>query len=188
MGPVEASNRRVVERTKALKAWASQHDVDLKQLDDGQRWVVYAALQFRSHVGPLSALLRLLAYVLAHSGMAVPAPVIASLAGVSDRAVRTTKALAPDELLHSVRTPPRGRGKPKLGPEQAGTIAKFLVEHRDSEVNDVLAFIRTQIGVAIDRKTLRVFIARYGLGCLREDAIDDRPLFSEPPGSEGPSS
>jgi hypothetical protein len=87
-----------------------------------------------------------------------------------------------------VRTPPRGRGKPKLGPEQAGTIAKFLVEHRDSEVNDVLAFIRAQIGVAVDRKTLRVFIARYGLGCLREDTIDDRPLFSEPPDLAAPSS
>ena len=103
-------------------------------------------------------------------------------------AVHPLDPLTPDELLHSVRTPPRGRGKPKLGPEQAGTIAKFLVEHRDSEVNDVLAFIRTQIGVAVDRKTLRVFIARYGLGCLREDTIDDRPLFSEPPDSAAPSS
>src|SRR3954471_16779882 len=101
MGPIEASDRRGVERAKALDAWASQHDVDLKQLDEGQRWVVYAALQFRCHVGPLSALLRLLAYVLAHSGMAIPAPVIASVTGVSDRAVRTTKALTPDELLHS---------------------------------------------------------------------------------------
>jgi hypothetical protein len=188
MGLVEARNHRVVERNKALEAWACQHDVDLSQLDDGQRWVVYAALQFSSHVGLLSALLRLLTYVLAHSGMGLPAPVIASLTGVSDRAVRTTKALAPEELLHSVRTPPRGRGKPKLGPEQAGTIAKFLVEHRDSEVNDLLAFIRKQIGVAVDRKTLRVFIGRYGLGCLREDAVHDRPLFSEPPDSEAPSS
>jgi hypothetical protein len=111
--------------------------------------------------------------------MSLPDPVIAALTGVSDRAIRTTKGLSAEELLHSVRTPPRGRGKPKLGPEHAGAVAKFLVEHPGAQVRDVLAFIDKELGVEMDRKTLRFYIARYGLGCLRGDVLADAPLFSE---------
>jgi hypothetical protein len=109
--------------------------------------------------------------------MGLSAPLIGALTGVSDRSIRATKALSADELLHSVRTPPRGRGQPKLGAEHAGTVAKFLVEHPNAQVKDIIAFIRRDLGVELDRKTLRVYIARYGLGCLREDVVADTPLF-----------
>jgi hypothetical protein len=131
--------------------------------------------------------MRLLTYALAHSSMGLPAPVVAALTGVSDRAVRATKALTANELLHSLRTPPRGRGKPKLGPEHAGTMAKFLVEHPNSQVRDIIAFVRAELGVELDRKTLRVYLVRYGLGCLRGDLLADSPLLSEAQTSEGHS-
>jgi hypothetical protein len=148
---------------------------------------VFAALSIAQALEKIPALMRLLTYALAHSSMGLPAPVIAVLTGVSDRAVRATKALTANELLHSLRTPPRGRGKPKLGPEHAGTMAKFLVEHPDSQVRDIIAFVRAELGVELDRKTLRVYLARYGLGCLRGDLLADSPLLSEAQTSEGRS-
>jgi hypothetical protein len=188
MATVEAINGRRAARAERLDVWALEHCVELRHLDDGQQWLVFAALSVREALEGLPALMRLLTYMLAHSSMGLPAPVIAALSGVSDRAVRATKALTASELLHCVRTPPRGRGKPKLGPEHAGTVAKFLVEHPNPHVRDIIAFIRTELGVVLDRKTLRVYIARYGLGCLRGDLHADSPFFSEAQTSEAPFS
>jgi hypothetical protein len=161
--------------------------VELRHLDDGQQWLVFAAISIGRAFEKIPPLMRLLAYAMAHSAMGLPAPVIAALTDVSDRAVRATKALTANELLHSVRTLPRGRGKPKLGPEHAGTVAKFLVEHPSSQVRDIIAFIRAELGVELDRKTLRVYLTRYGLGCLRGELLADSPLLSEAQTSEVPS-
>jgi hypothetical protein len=188
MATIEATNGRSAARAERLDRWAHEHCVELRHLDDGQQWLVFAALGVGQALAGLPALMRLLAYVLAHSGMGLPAPVIAALTGVSDRAVRATKALSANELLHSVRTPSRGRGKPKLGPEHAGTVAKFLVEHPNPRVRDIIAFVRMKLGVELDRKTLRVYIARYGLGCLRGDLLAELPLFSEAQTSRAPFS
>jgi len=179
MATVEATRERRTARAECLDVWAREHCVELRHLDDGQQWLVFAALSVRGALEGLPALTRLLAFVLAHSGMGLPAPVIAALTGVSDRAVRATKALTANELLHSVRTPPRGRGRAKLGPEHAGTVAKFLVEHPNSQSRHIIEFVRTELDVVLDRKTLRVYIARYGLGCLRGDLHADSPFFSE---------
>ena len=177
MATIEATRSRCDARAECLDSWAQEHYVELRYLDDGQQWLVFAALSIAQALEKLPALMRLLTYALAHSSMGLPAPVIAALTGVSDRAVRATKTLTANELLHSVRTPPRGRGKTKLGPEHAGTVAKFLVEHPDSQVRDIIAFIRARLGVELDRKTLRVYLNRYGLGCLRGDSHTDSPLL-----------
>lgn len=178
MATTEATRGRLAARAEALEAWAEQHGLVLGHLDDGQQWLVFAALCVGGTLGGAPALMRLLAYVLAHCGMGLPGPVIAALTGVSDRAIRATKALSAEQLLLSVRTPPRGRGKPKLGPEHAGAVGKFLVEHRNVHVAEVLAFVREELQVELDRKTLRVYIARYGLGCLRADMLVDAPFLS----------
>jgi hypothetical protein len=187
MATVEATRARRDASTECLNLWARQHCVELRHLDDGQQWLVFAALSIARALENIPALTRVLTYALAHSDMGLPGPVIAALTNVSDRAVRATKALTATELLRSVRTPPRGRGKPKLGPEHAGTVAKFLVEHPSSQVRDIIGFVRAQIGVELDRKTLRVYLARYGLGCLRGELLADSPLLSEAQTSEGPS-
>lgn len=188
MATVEATNGRRAARAERLDLWAREHCVELRYLDDGQQWLVFAALSVGEALAGLPALMRLLTYFLAHSSLGLPAPVIAALTGVSDRAVRATKALTANELLHSVRTAPRGRGKPKLGPEHAGAVAKFLVEHPKSRVRDILDFVRTKLDADLDRKTLRLYIARYGLGCLRGDLLADSPLLSEAQTSEAPFS
>jgi transposase len=160
-----------------LKRWGKRHDIQVQRLDEGQQWVVFAALQVVVVLGKLAPLRRLLAWVLAHSGMDLGSMVIGAITGVSDRAVRTTKALEPEEILHSVRTPSRGRGKAKLGPEHAGLVAKYLVEHPNAKVKEILAFIKKEFGVTMDRLTLRRYIHRYGLGCLRGETHTDAPLF-----------
>ena len=132
-------------------------------------------------IGSLPPLRRLLTYVLAHSGMDLGSTVIGAVTGVSGRAIRNTQALEPKALLHSVRTPESGHRPRKLGPENAGVLAKYLVEHPGCRVDKIIEFIANEVGVTIDRKTLRTYIARYGLGCLRGEVHADAPLSSAPP-------
>lgn len=181
MAANETAETRREAKDEALEVWASEHDVKLEKLDDGQQWVIFAALVARDAFAGIPALLRLLAYVLAHCGMDLSAPVIAAVTGVSDRAIRTTKALSAQELLKSVRTPPRGRGTPKLGAIHVGAVAKFLFEHPNIQVHGILEFCSREFKISIDRKTLRMFIKRYGLGNFRDEEIVDTPLFSEVP-------
>lgn len=177
MGRAEASADREARRREVVEGWAKEHGIGLRRLDEGQQWVVFAALEVMAVVGQFAPLRRLLAWVLAHSGMDLGGTVIGAITGVSDRAVRTTKTLEPEEILHSVRTPSRGRGKAKLGPEHAGLVAKYLVEHPRSKVKEILAFIKNEFGVTMDRLTLRRYISRYGLGCLRGEIHTGAPLF-----------
>ena len=46
---------------------------------------------------------------------------------------------------------------------------------------ELLGFIKKTFDVEMDRLTLRRFLKRYGLGCLREEVIKDAPLFSVVP-------
>lgn len=177
MTRAESSARREAQRRTKLRSWGKKHGIQVQRLDEGQQWVVFAALQVVAVVGELAPLRRLLAYVLAHSGMKLGDRVIGAITRVSDRAVRATKTLEPKEILHSVRTQSRGRRKPKLGPEHAGLVAKYLVEHPKSKVKETLAFIKKKLGVSMDRVTLRRYLQRYGLGCLRGEIHADTPLF-----------
>jgi hypothetical protein len=188
MATVESTQRRLAARAQRLETWAGEHAVELRYLDDGQQWLVFAALTIRDVLSGLPALMRMLTYMLAHSGMDLPGPVIAAIAGVSDRAVRATKALTAAELLKSVQTPPRGRGQPKLGPEHVGALAKFLFEHPKAKVRDILEFIHAELDVVLDRLTLRRYIQRYGLGLLMGERMTDSPLLSEAQTLEEPFS
>ncbi len=173
----QAATRRESRRLEVLEAWARQSGICLERLDLGQQWAVYAALQATTHIGRLPGLRRMVGYLLAHSGMDLGTQVIAAVVGVSSRAVRTTQALSPTELLHSVRNPTGGHRPPKLEPVQAGPLAKFLVEHPRALVGETLAFVKDELGTEVDRVTLRRFIERFGLGCLKGERIADPPLF-----------
>jgi hypothetical protein len=59
-----------------------------------------------------------------------------------------------------------------------GLVAKFLSEHRRCSVAELLGFIHKSFGVTLERHTLRRFLERYGLGCLREETVMGTPLFS----------
>jgi hypothetical protein len=162
-----------------LKAWALKNHLNLERMDLGQQWVVFAALELIAFLGAVPALARVVGYFLGHCGMDLGTQVIAAIVGVSDRAVRQAKSLAPEQMLHSIRHPVGGHRKAKLKAEHAGIVAKYLVQHPRSRVNDLLDFISSQLGPKLDRLTLRRYLKRYGLGCLREAEIaGPSPLLS----------
>lgn len=170
-----------------LATWANDQDVDLARLDVGQQWIIFAALELIAFLGAVTPLKRLVGYFLAHCGMDLGTKTIAALVGTTDRAVRQTKALAAPEVLRGLRE--RGHRKAKLQAKHAGIVAKFLAARPNALAPEILAHIKSEIGVEIDRLTLRRYLERYGLGCLRrDDSVQPTPLFSAPHGSEARSS
>ena len=72
--------------------------------------------------------------------------------------------------------------------KDVGLVAKFLAEHKKKcSVAETLAYIEKTFGVEMDRLTLRRFLKRYGLGCLRKERISDAPLLSAAPSTAAPS-
>lgn len=173
-----SSSERDGLREQVLGDWARTHGLELKRFDPGQQWVIFFALRVIACLDKLPPLKRILGHFLARSGMDLGSGAIAAILGVTDRAVRNTQALEPTALLKSVQQPIRGHAKAKLEAHHAGVVAKFLVEHRRALVQEVLDFIDKELGIVIDRLTLRRYVARYGLGCLRGDLVTEGPLFS----------
>ncbi len=166
---------------------AEDHGIHLSRLDPGQQWVIFAALELIVFLGAVAPLKRLVGYFLAHCGMDLGTKMIAAVVGTTDRAVRQTKALAAAEVVRGLRE--RGHRKAKLQAKHAGIVAKFLASRPRALAPEILAHIKREIGVEIDRLTLRRYLKRYGLGCLRQDgSVEPAPLFSEAHGSEALSS
>jgi hypothetical protein len=164
-----------LERDAALQPWARQHQLDLHKLNAAQRWLLFFALQWIAWAGSVAPLRRLIGALLAHTRL-LSTSVIGALTGVSDRAVRKTREVAPAELIESLR-PPNTGAPCKLKPVHAGTVAKYLVQHPRVLQQDVIAHVHKTLGIDIDRQTLRRFLKRYGLGCLRDGIVEDAPLF-----------
>jgi hypothetical protein len=179
-----STREREQTRQRVLSKWAAKAGVNLERFDDGQQWVLFAALNIMAFVGTMPVMRRVTGYLLAHCGMELRTGVIAAVIGLSDRSLRTAQALGPAQLLHSIRNPIGGHRKPKLSPEDTGVVARYLFENPQSEVNDVLAFINTKLGVTMDRLTLRRFVARFGLGCLRDESVGDTAPFLAGPSTE----
>jgi hypothetical protein len=186
MAKTTRASQRQEKCQQVLVQWAQEHKIDLAKLDSGQQWVIYAALQALMIVGTVAPLRRVVGYLLSHCGMDLSAPVIAAVMKITDRAVRKTKALSGKELLSALRR--GGNRRPKLRPEHAGVVAKFLVEHPDAPQNQMLAFVLEHLHLSVDRQTLGRFLTRYGLGCLCGSVVKDAPLLSAPRSSEVPSS
>jgi len=151
--------------------------VDVERLDEGQKWAAFVALRLLAVIGAVPPLRRVLAYFLVHCGLDLGSTLISALVGTSDRNVRYNHRHSAEELWRRVSHPIRGHRPPKLGPEHAGPVAKFLAANPRARVNTILQFIAEELGVEMDRLTLRRFIKRYGLGCLRGDEHEQGPLF-----------
>lgn len=175
-----------VQREQLLSKWSKSSGVDVDKLDVYQKGVVVAALAFLAFVGQVPALHRLVTYVLAHCGMGLSSTLIGAILGTTDRAVRQTRQYSPKEFWHRLQKAQRGRPAHKLQPEQVGPIARFLVENKQCSVAELLSFIEEQLGVRVDKVTLRRFMQRYGLGCLRGESVEGSPLLSEVQPTEGP--
>jgi transposase len=183
-----AEQTRQTDCDRVLAEWAGARGVDLDALDTGQRWVVFASLQFLDFVGPLLPLRRVIAYVLSHCGMELTSPVVAAVVERGERAIRKARAFKPGQFWKRLREARRGHQRPKLSPEHVGPVARFLAEHRKCSVTELLEFINQSFGVTLDRLTLRRFLKRYGLGCLREERVSDAPLLPAAPSTAAPSS
>ncbi|WP_224367088.1 hypothetical protein [Hyalangium versicolor] len=175
------------EREQRLEQWASASGVELSQLDGMQSGVVLAALVFLSFVGGVAALRRMVAYLLSHSGLGLSSVIIGAVVGTTGRAVRKARQVAPKEFWKKLQKARRGHPAPKLRKEQVGPVAKFLSEHPGCSVAEVLGFIHQSFGVEMDRLTLRRFLKRYGLGCLKHASVEDTPLLSDAQPTEEPS-
>lgn len=169
------------EREERLAEWAATSGVDLAGLDGGQRGVVFAALTFLTFVHGLPALRRMVAYMLSHCGLGLSSALVGALVGTTDRAVRKGRQFSPREFWRRLWKAKRGHPPPKLRREQVGLVAKFLAENKRCSVAELLGFIKKTFDVEMDRLTLRRFLKRYGLGCLREDVVKSSPLLSVVP-------
>lgn len=175
------------ERERCLGQWAATSGVDLAKLDAWQRGVVLAAVTFLGFSGAVPMLRRLVAYLLSHCGLGLSSTVIGAVVGTTDRAVRKARQVPARQFCKRLQQAPRGHRSPKLRQEQVGPVAKFLAEHKGCSVAEVLDFLQRTFGVQMERLTLRRFLKRYGLGCLREDSVVNPPLFSAAPLTEAPS-
>ena len=172
------------ERERRLAEWSTSSGVDLASLDVAQRAVIFAALTFMTYVGGHSSLRRLVAYMLSHCGLGLTSGVVGAVVGTTDRAVRKGRQYAPREFWQRLQKAKRGHPAPKLRRDQVGLVAQFLARNKDCSVAELLGFIEKKLEVEMDRLTLRRFLKRYGLGCLREDTVKDAPLLSAAPPTE----
>ena len=177
MSSAAKSADRQRSRDKRLAQWGEAHRVKLERLDEGQKWVVFAALGVLAVIGGIKPLKRLLGYFLAHCGMGLSSTIIGALIGVSDRNVRYEQRRSAEEVWQRVSRPARGHRPTRLAPEHVGIVAKYLVEHPGAKVQEIIDFLAEELGVTVHRHTLRRYIQRYGLGCLRDGVHEDAPLF-----------
>ena len=63
------TQQRQVSRDELVVNWGQEYDVDVERLDEGQKWLVFVALQLLCWIGDIAALKRLLGCFLSHSGM-----------------------------------------------------------------------------------------------------------------------
>jgi transposase len=175
------------ERERRLKKWAEKSEVELSGLDEWQRGVVLAAVTFLSFARGVPALGRVVAYLLSHCGMGLSTAIIGAVVGRTDRAVRKGRQHSPKQFWKRQQQARRGHAPAKLQREQVGVVAQFMAENQQCTVEQVLEFIQQRLGVQMDRLTLRRFIKRYGLGCLRKGAVEAPPFLSAPRSTEAPS-
>lgn len=139
-----------------------------------------AAVRFVQATEGNATMLRFAAFFLLHSGSGLTPAQVGAAVGRTDRAMRTVQALSARDLLASVWAE-RGRHRtPKLRPEHAGPIARYLVDHPRGTQAEVVSFIHRSFGITVDPLTLRRFSTTYGLGVLREprdqEGDDERPF------------
>jgi hypothetical protein len=105
-------------------------------------------------------------YFLLHAGMGLSPAQVGAAVGRTDRAMRTVRALSAQELLDAIWGELGRHRRPRLHPEHAGPIAKYLVDHPRCTQPEVVAFIARELSVEIEVQTLRRFLEAYGLYVL----------------------
>ena len=177
----------------AWKVWSEGHADLLSNAHAPQRVLLEAAVRFMATIAGHPIMTRMAAFFLLHARMGLTTAQVGAAVGRTDRAMRFVQALSAQELVESISRELGRHRTPKLSPEHAGPIAKYLVEHPDRTVEDILAFLRSALGISVDRQTLRRFSKTSHLGVLRgradeSEGEDERPFFSAARALEAPSS
>jgi hypothetical protein len=173
--------------------WEAEHADVLEKATGPQRVLLEAAVRFVAVIGGQPLLLRMAAFFLLHAGMGLTPAQVGAAVGRTGCAMRTVRRLSVRELLDSIWAELGRHRQPKLHPEHAGPIAKFLVDHPGCTQPEVVAFIASDLKIDIDVQTLRRFFDTYGLGVLRparaaQEQAPARPFRWGAPTSGAPSS
>lgn len=160
--------------------WQREHADVLAGATSSQQILLEATVKFVAVIAAQPVLLRIAAFFLLHSGMGLTPAQVGAAMGRTDRAMRTVRTLGAREMLDSVWAELGRHRQPKLHPEHAGPIAKYLVDHPDCTHVEVARFIATKLSIDVDAQTIGRFLEAYGLGVLRSaraggEADDSRP-------------
>lgn len=178
---------------QAWGRWQREHADVLEGATRPQQVLLEAAVRFVAAMAAQPILLRVAAYFLLHADMGLTAAQVGAAVGRTDRAMRTVRTLSAHQMLDSIWAELGRHRQPRLRPEHAGPIAKYLVEHPRCTQPEVVAFIARELGIDIEQQTLRRFLDAYGLYVFRPDhdraeAHVARPTSSGAPTSGAPSS
>lgn len=149
--------------------WSAEHVDLLDRASGSQRVLLEAAVRFVAFVAAQPVLLRAVAFFLLHAGMGLTPAQVGAAVGRSDRAMRTVREFSAREILDSIWAELGRHRQPKLRPEHAGPIAKFLVDHPHSTQAEGVAFIARDLKIKVDPQTLHRFCGTYGLDVFRPD-------------------
>jgi len=161
--------------------WRREHAEDLERATGPQRVLLEAAVRFVASIAAQPILLRVAAFFLLHSGMGLTPVQVGAAVGRTDRAMRTVRSLGARDLLDSIWAELGRHRQPKLHPEHAGPIAKYLIEHPRCTQPEVADFIAAELSIVVDTQTLRRFLVAYGLDVLRPDRAAGEADVSRPP-------
>jgi len=191
--PPQAEPLQVESPQQAWARWADAHQSLLKRATDAQRVLLEAAVRCIAGVSAPATLVRLIAFFLLHADMGLTPVQVGAAVGRTDRAMRTVQALSARGVLDALWAELRCHRQPKLHPEHAGPIAKYLVDHPRATQAEVVAWIARALAIQVDVQTLARFLKAYGLGVLSEKrgaqkSESERPFASAPPITEVPSS
>jgi transposase len=140
-----------------------------------------AAVRFATAIAAQPILLRVAAFFLLHTGMGLTPAQVGAAVGRTDRAMRNVQALGARDVLDSIWAELGRHRQPKLHPEHAGPIAKYLVDHPRCTQPEVAQFIAAELSIVVDTQTLRRFLDAYGLNVLRPDRTAGEADVSRPP-------
>jgi hypothetical protein len=178
----------------AWARWEREHADVLERATSTQRVLLEAAVRFVAVIVGQPILLRMAGFFLLHADMGLTPAQVGAAVGRTDRAMRTVRGLSAHDLLGSMWAELGRHRQPKLHPEHAGPIAKYMIDHPGATLPEVVAFIASDLGVEVDSQTLHRFLLVYGFDVLRPDpraakeGALTRPSCSGAPTSGAPSS
>ena len=160
--------------------WQREHAAVMIRATGPQRILLEAAVRFVAVIAAQPVLLRVAAFFLLHSSMGLTPAQVGAAVGRTDRAMRTVKGLGVRDMLDSVWAELGRHRQPKLHPEHAGPIAKFLVEHPGCTQPEVALFVAAELSIVVDAQTIGRFLEVYGLTVLRPCHADEEADVSRP--------